>query len=469
MAPLPHRLDDSEALVLRHRRLARHLAQRYVRGGESSEDLEQVACVGLVKAARRFDPQRGVAFTTFAVPTILGELRRFCRDTRWAVHVPRTIQEHVQALRRIEDAHRGMHGRGPSTAEAAALLGWCEEEVIEARLAAGGLSPRSLNVTAESPDGVVGEAIDSLGEDDAGFESAERRDELQRAFAHLSGPERRVLQLRGGGASTPEIARALGLSPSQTSRLAARALTRLRAVLNGDSPSDPRHDDAFVRLVDADPELFGGLGAKDLIRARHTAVAQRMSVDPGHWDGPVGDGLGLLIVSGAVLRIVAIDGQPRAELLGAGDVVRVVDGGGSGQARTTCQVVTSTELATLDGRVLETVCAWPSVVRALLSRADDRSNALAIQLAITDQRRVDDRLLSLFGALGNRWGRRTAVGVAIALPLTHDMVAMLVGAYRPTVTSALHRLSRAGRLRRDGEREWLLAAVEPARLTAVAA
>ena len=261
----------------------------------------------------------------------------------------------------------------------------------------------------------------------------------------------------------------MGLSHSQTSRLVARALTRLRAALGGDSPSDPRHDEAFVRLVDADAELFCGLDARDLIRARHRAVARRMTVDPGHWGGPPGDGLGLLILSGAVLRIVTLDGQPRAELLGPGDVVRVFEGDGSVQARTAWHVVTSTEFAALDGRVVDAVCAWPSVVRALLARADERSNALAIQLAIMDQRRVDDRLLSLFGTLGDRWGRRTPKGVAISLPLTHDMVAMLVGAHRPTVTSALHQLSCAGRLRRVGERGWLLAAVDAPQLTALAA
>ena len=115
----------------------------------------------------------------------------------------------------------------------------------------------------------------------------------------------------------------------------------------------------------------------------------------------------------------------------------------------------------LDGRVRDALCAWPAVVRAVLARADARRHPP------TDG--IDDRLLSLFGALGNRWGRRTPDGIAIALPLTHDMVAMLVGAHRPTVTSALDRLSCAGRLRRDGERGWLLAAVQSPPLEAIAA
>ena len=114
MAQMTHPDADADELVLRHRRLARHLAHRFARGGEPREDLEQVAYLGLVKAARRFDAERGVAFSTFAMPTVLGELRRFCRDTRWAVHVPRSIQEDVQALRRLEDTHQIEHGRNES-------------------------------------------------------------------------------------------------------------------------------------------------------------------------------------------------------------------------------------------------------------------------------------------------------------------------------------------------------------------
>src|SRR5687767_14342845 len=113
---------DFETLVLEHQRLARRLAQRYARNADQREDLEQVAYLGLVKAARRYEPERGVAFTTYALPTILGELRRFCRDTRWAVHVPRLLQERVQQLRRLEDAHAAERGSSASTAEAADAL-----------------------------------------------------------------------------------------------------------------------------------------------------------------------------------------------------------------------------------------------------------------------------------------------------------------------------------------------------------
>jgi RNA polymerase sigma-B factor len=233
MAPIMQtRTDDTEHLVLGYRRLARHLAQRYARSGDQREDLEQVAYLGLVKAARRFDADRGVAFTSFATPTILGELRRFCRDTRWSAHVPRAVQEQVQALRRIEDAHQLRHGRSPSAAEAAQALGCSEEDVLDARLAAGSLRPQSLNATVAGDDGTVGEVIECIGAEDLGFADAERRDELRRALAQLTGPERCALRLRAeAGCAIPEIAEHMGLSPAQASRLVARATSRLREAL----------------------------------------------------------------------------------------------------------------------------------------------------------------------------------------------------------------------------------------------
>jgi RNA polymerase sigma-B factor len=232
MAAVLDTRSEAEALVLAHRGLARHLSLRYARAADQREDLEQVAYLGLVKAAQRFDRDRGVAFTTFATPTILGELRRYCRDTRWAAHVPRPVQENVQALRRFEDGHASRHGRSPSTAEAAEALGWTPEQVLEARLAAGSLRPQSLNAILQAADGSVGEAIDCLGAEDSAFVETERRDELQRALSFLTVRERRALRLRAElGCSAPEIARRIGISPSQASRLLARAASRLRTAL----------------------------------------------------------------------------------------------------------------------------------------------------------------------------------------------------------------------------------------------
>jgi CRP-like cAMP-binding protein len=115
-------------------------------------------------------------------------------------------------------------------------------------------------------------------------------------------------------------------------------------------------------------------------------------------------------------------------------------------------VVEPTELAVLD----RSLCRWPSVVDALLRRAADRSHVLAVQLAITDCRRADDRLLGLFDVLAERWGEAADGGVVVSVALTHDMIAMLVGVHRPTVTTTLRALERAGRIRRLGRNRWLL-------------
>ena len=121
-----------EQLVVRFAPLVRKLALRYVRAGEPLEDLEQVGSLGLVKAIDRFDPERGFAFTSFAVPTILGEIKRSIRDTAWSAHVPRAMQERVAALRRATDAAAGEHGRAPTVTELAERLGWDPEDVVEA-------------------------------------------------------------------------------------------------------------------------------------------------------------------------------------------------------------------------------------------------------------------------------------------------------------------------------------------------
>jgi len=225
MAPDP----GVEALVLRYRPLALKLAQRYVRTPDQRDDLEQVACLGLVKAARRFDSSRGTAFSTFAMPTILGELRRHLRDTRWALHVPRPIQERVQAARRLEDAHFARHGRAPTTAAAAAALDCSEEDVLDARIAAACLAPASLNASVQAADGTLVEMIDSVGEPDRGYEDVERRDSVARVLDAVPVRARLALRLRVEYHLTmPEIADLLGLSAPQAGRLVRGALGALR-------------------------------------------------------------------------------------------------------------------------------------------------------------------------------------------------------------------------------------------------
>src|SRR3954462_6618445 len=139
------RPEDLEELVRRFRPLVRKLALRYARGSEPLDDLEQVASLGLIKALDRFDPERGFAFTSFAVPTILGELKRSFRDTAWSAHVPRSVQERVADVRKEGDDFAARHGRPPTVVELAERLDCDTELVVEALDAACALSPVSLN------------------------------------------------------------------------------------------------------------------------------------------------------------------------------------------------------------------------------------------------------------------------------------------------------------------------------------
>jgi RNA polymerase sigma factor (sigma-70 family) len=357
------------------------------------------------------------------------------------------MQERVQALRRAEDAHLAAHGTPAGTTEAAHALGWSEDEVVQARLAAGCLSAHSLNVRLRTSDGTIGEAIESIGDEDTGFADADRRDELERALMRLTERERRVIHLRGeAGCSTREIAHRMGITPPQASRLVSRAVRRLREALDGEALTLAPREEPFVRLADADPELCARLPEA----ARPATVARRVTLAPGRWRGPreERDALGLLVVGGALLRTVTLDGKPRAELIGPGDVI-LHDEPSPAQWR----VIQPAELAVLS----ESLRRWPAVVDALLRRAADRTHAFAVQLAIAGLRRSDDRLLTLFRALAERWGQRTQDGIAIPVPLTHETIALLAGVHRPAVRSALRRLEHEGRLRRPARDRWLLA------------
>jgi CRP-like cAMP-binding protein len=157
-----------------------------------------------------------------------------------------------------------------------------------------------------------------------------------------------------------------------------------------------------------------------------------------------------LVLSGALLRTVTVDDRPHAELIGPGDVIRDADGERDAHWR----AVTTVDLAVLE----DSLCRWPPVVEALLRRASDRSHALAVQLAITDLRRAEDRVLAFFRVLADRWGTRVSAGIVVSMPLTHDMIAMIVGVHRPTVSTTLRRLESEQRLRRRGHDRWMLTA-----------
>ena len=221
-----------EELVERFLPLARQLARRYQRQNEPLDDLMQVASMGLVKAIDRFDPSRGTAFSTYAVPTILGELKRYFRDSGWAVHVPRGMQERVMKLDQAsQELHRRL-GRSPSASELAAELELTSEEVLEAMEAASAYDAISLEEQrSESSDSQEPTYADSLGTEEDRYELVEYGATIAPTMKALSERERLILHLRFVEDLTQsEIADRIGVSQMHVSRLIRRALARLRAV-----------------------------------------------------------------------------------------------------------------------------------------------------------------------------------------------------------------------------------------------
>jgi RNA polymerase sigma-B factor len=229
-----------EQLVERFLPLARQLARRYQRGGEPLDDLMQVASMGLIKAIDRFDADREIAFSSYAVPTILGEIKRHFRDRTWAVRVPRDLQELTLKVDRVVGELAEDLRRQPSVAEIGEAVGADEEDVLEA-LQAGG-AYRAVSI--EAPRGVGGGDDDattlgeSLGVDETGFARAEERATLARLLATVTPREREVLRMRFEEDMTQaEIGAVIGVSQMQVSRVIRQALARLRAAADADAPA----------------------------------------------------------------------------------------------------------------------------------------------------------------------------------------------------------------------------------------
>jgi RNA polymerase sigma-B factor len=226
-----HRTGDPQAreqLVERFLPLARQLARRYQHGGEQLDDLVQVASLGLLKAIDRFDPERTTAFSSFAVPTILGELKRHFRDKGWSVRVPRDLQELAVRVDRVSDELARELGRAPTLAEVAERTGGSTEQVLEAREAAGAYRAVSLDRPRddEEDEGGMG---DIVGIEDPGFGVAEDAATVERLMRVLSAREREVLRLRFAEDLTQsEIGARVGVSQMHVSRLIRQAVAQLR-------------------------------------------------------------------------------------------------------------------------------------------------------------------------------------------------------------------------------------------------
>ena len=223
---------DRDLLVERFLPLARQLAHRYERPEEPFDDLFQVACLGLVKAIDRFELSRGVAFSSYAVPTILGEIKRYFRDRTWAVRVPRDLQELALRVDRTVTALSTDLRRQPTIAELARALGVDEERVLEALEASAAYSTTSLSLP-RSNDDEAGETLgDTVGMSEEGFGLAEDRATLDRLLQGVSPREREVLRLRFEHDLTQqEIGDAIGVSQMQVSRILRSSLARLRTVV----------------------------------------------------------------------------------------------------------------------------------------------------------------------------------------------------------------------------------------------
>jgi RNA polymerase sigma-B factor len=219
-----------ECLIERYLPLARKLAARYrSRAGEPFDDLLQVASLGLLKAIDRFDPDLGPTFSSFAVPTILGELKRYFRDTGWSAHVPRGAQELALRVQEAERAISSRLGRSPTADELALYLEVSVEQVIDGLEAAAAHHATSLQEPHDELDGESRSLSDLLGDDDPRFEQVDAILTIAAAAKDLSEREQRVLELRFFGELTQsEIAKRIGVSQMQVCRILRGTLEHLR-------------------------------------------------------------------------------------------------------------------------------------------------------------------------------------------------------------------------------------------------
>ncbi|MDQ6731142.1 MAG: SigB/SigF/SigG family RNA polymerase sigma factor [Actinomycetota bacterium] len=228
-----------EELVVRFEPLARSVARRYHARGEPLEDLTQVAMVGLLKAIERFDPDRGFAFSSYAMPTMLGELKRYFRDSAWAVHVPRGVKERAVELARATDEISSRLGRSPSLAELAEELGATQEQTLEAIEAYHARHATPLDSGSDDDDATVLSPAQLLGAEDERLEQAEYLSVIAAGVGSLSDTDRLILFLRFGRDLTQsEIARRIGISQMQVSRLLRAAIEKIRRD-SGEEP-DPQ-------------------------------------------------------------------------------------------------------------------------------------------------------------------------------------------------------------------------------------
>ncbi|WP_166659214.1 SigB/SigF/SigG family RNA polymerase sigma factor [Labedaea rhizosphaerae] len=217
-----------ERLVTEHLPVAEHIARRFSRHGAPEDDVVQVARIGLIKAVDRFDPSLGHDFMSFAVPTVMGEVRRHFRDTGWSVRVPRRLKELALTVNAASTELAQVLGRAPTPSELASHLGVPKEEVFEALEATGAHHASSLDrELTDRPD--APSLADTLGEEDPELADAEARETVYPLLRSLPERERRIVVLRFfGNLTQSQIAQRVGLSQMHVSRLLSQSLDRLR-------------------------------------------------------------------------------------------------------------------------------------------------------------------------------------------------------------------------------------------------
>lgn len=221
-------MEAREQLVMSHLNLVRFLANKFKNRGEPLDDLVQVGYLGLLKAIDRFDPDRGLEFTTYATPTILGEIKRHFRDKGWSVRVPRRLQELSAKVNQATDELTKELRRSPSVDEIAQSLGVSVDEVLEAMESSGAYSSVSLETSSSDEDDAPS-VIDRYATEDAELDSADDRMVIEETIRDFSPREQDVIRMRFvEGLTQVEIAERLGVSQVQVSRLLRRTLKRIQ-------------------------------------------------------------------------------------------------------------------------------------------------------------------------------------------------------------------------------------------------
>ncbi|MBV9849099.1 MAG: SigB/SigF/SigG family RNA polymerase sigma factor [Armatimonadetes bacterium] len=235
-----------ERLILHHQRLVHYIAARFLGSGETLEDLVQVGNIGLINALDRYDPHQNVKFSTYAMPTIVGEIKRHFRDKTWHVKVPRWLQELSLSARKAQQTLSARLGRPPTVKEIADMIGASEDDAIEALEIGQIASAISLDTRLDpQAGGDSATLMDIVGQIDSALHDIESYSDLRRALDCLDVRERQVIQLRFfDELSQAKIARKLNISQMHVSRLQQRALLRLREILAEEvltSARPPRH------------------------------------------------------------------------------------------------------------------------------------------------------------------------------------------------------------------------------------